>query len=74
VQPRRHFHCSNGALEEQRSFKGQLYESVAQRLARERAEQRRFAEARGESGGGRMAAMTFGEIGAQDGRQIANNK
>ncbi|KAH0542652.1 hypothetical protein FGG08_002975 [Glutinoglossum americanum] len=42
-----------------KSFKGQLYDSTAQRLERERAEQRRFAEERGESSKGRPAAVTF---------------
>ena len=41
-------------------FRGQLYESTAQRLERERAEQRKYAEERGESVGGRNAALTFG--------------
>lgn len=43
----------------ERSFKGQLYDSVAQRLDRERAEQMRFLKARGEGGGGRSIALTF---------------
>ncbi|KAI9705910.1 MAG: D-lactate ferricytochrome c oxidoreductase [Candelina mexicana] len=42
-----------------KSFRGQLYESTAQRIERERAEQRRFAQRRGESSGGRYAAITF---------------
>ena len=56
----RALHSSSCLREEQRSFKGQLYESVAQRLEQERAEQRRFAKERGESSGGRTAATTFG--------------
>ena len=36
---------------------------MAQRLNRERAEQRRFAKERGEGTGGRTAAMTFGIFG-----------
>jgi D-lactate dehydrogenase (cytochrome) len=43
-----------------RSFKGQLYESTAARLQREREERQRFAKQRNESAGGRNAAMTFG--------------
>lgn len=42
-------------------FRGQLYESTAQRLQRERTEQARFAKERGESSGGRNTAITFGE-------------
>ncbi len=45
----------------ERSFQGQLYESTAQRLERDRAEQRRFAQQRGESSGGRNSAITFGD-------------
>ncbi|MCJ1379227.1 D-lactate ferricytochrome c oxidoreductase [Xylographa soralifera] len=56
---RRHFHKLGAARQEQRSFKGQLYESVASRLERERAEQRRFAKERGESSAGGNAAKTF---------------
>ena len=58
--PSRALHRSASLFEEQRSFKGQLYDSVGQRLERERAEQRRFAKERGESSGGRTAATTFG--------------
>ncbi|KAI9682349.1 MAG: D-lactate ferricytochrome c oxidoreductase [Caeruleum heppii] len=55
-----HSRCFATAKEhESRSFKGQLYGSTAQRLQRERAEQRRFAEQRGEGSGGRYAAITF---------------
>lgn len=46
--------------ENERSFKGQLYESTAARLERERAERQRFAKLRNESAGGRNAAITFG--------------
>ena len=56
----RAFHKSRSLRREEKSFKGQLYESTAQRLERERAEQRRFAKERGESSGGRTAATTFG--------------
>ena len=61
-QLRRAFlHSSCSLHEEQRqSFKGQLLDSVAQRLEKERAEQRRFAKIRGEGSGGRAAATTFG--------------
>lgn len=45
---------------EGKSFKGQLYESTAVRLARERQEQERFSKARNEGGGGRNAALSFG--------------
>lgn len=41
------------------SFHGQLYESTADRVKKERAEQARFAEARGESLRGRGAATSF---------------
>jgi D-lactate dehydrogenase (cytochrome) len=46
--------------EHRRSFKGQLYESTAARLQRERAERQRFAKLRNESAGGRNVAITFG--------------
>lgn len=62
LRSRREFHKLGPVFEEQRSFKGQLYESVAGRLERERAEQRRFARERGESSGGATAAKTFGEF------------
>ncbi|KAI9753961.1 MAG: hypothetical protein M4579_004921 [Chaenotheca gracillima] len=42
-----------------KSFKGQLHESITQRLERERAEQQRFANQRMQSSGGRNAAITF---------------
>ncbi|KAI9840671.1 MAG: hypothetical protein M1830_007921, partial [Pleopsidium flavum] len=58
LQQRRNFQCSAPVREEERSFKGQLYESTSQRLQRERAEQARFARERGESSGGRNAAIT----------------
>jgi D-lactate dehydrogenase (cytochrome) len=50
--------------EDLESFKGQLYRSTAQRLERERAEQRRFAKERGESSQGRSLAITFGNFHA----------
>ncbi|MCJ1480529.1 D-lactate ferricytochrome c oxidoreductase [Schaereria dolodes] len=59
----RAFHKSRSLRREEKSFKGQLYESTAQRLERERAEQRRFAKERGESSGGRTAATTFVFVG-----------
>lgn len=46
--------------EQSRSFKGQLYDSTAERLQREREEQKKFARDRNESAGGSKAAMTFG--------------
>ncbi len=61
IGSRRAIHSSRRLCEEKRDFKGQLYESTAQRLQRERAEQRRFAKERGESSGGRNAAITFGK-------------
>src|SRR5436190_17043806 len=51
---------STGKEEVTKSFKGQLMDSTQQRLERERAEQRRFANLRGESSQGRAAALTFG--------------
>jgi len=48
------------AQEEGRSFKGQLYESTAQRLQRERAEQARFAKQRELGSGGKSASLLFG--------------
>jgi hypothetical protein len=45
-----------------RSFKGQLYESTAVRLARERAERERFSKVRKEGSGGRSMALTFGRL------------
>ncbi|KAI6707941.1 hypothetical protein PZA11_005899 [Diplocarpon coronariae] len=44
---------------EGRTFKGQLYESAAARLERERAEQARFRKQRNEDSGGRNSAVTF---------------
>ncbi|MCJ1309645.1 D-lactate ferricytochrome c oxidoreductase [Agyrium rufum] len=55
----RSFSSSASQCEEQRNFKSQLYDSVSQRLERERAEQKRFAEVRGENSRGRAAATTF---------------
>ncbi|KAI9824631.1 MAG: D-lactate ferricytochrome c oxidoreductase [Thelocarpon impressellum] len=49
--------------DEGKSFKGQLYDSTAQRLQRERAEQQRFARERGGSQG-RNAAITFVILGS----------
>ncbi|KAI9783180.1 MAG: D-lactate ferricytochrome c oxidoreductase [Peltula sp. TS41687] len=45
--------------ERARSFEGQLYESTARRVERERAEQRRYAQERGDDNAGRPAALTF---------------
>lgn len=47
------------AKEERETFAGQLYASTAQRLERERAEQRRFASARAPRGG-RSIGLSFG--------------
>lgn len=58
----RAFHVSSASAEQEKSFRGQLYQSTAQRLERERAEQRRFAHERGEGNNGRSAAFTFGLI------------
>ncbi|KAL8710110.1 MAG: hypothetical protein Q9220_005193 [cf. Caloplaca sp. 1 TL-2023] len=57
----RAFHISRTLAREeqnQRTFAGQLYESTAERVKRERAEQERFASLRNESRGGRSAALT----------------
>ena len=66
LKSRRAIHSSKPLGEVQKDFKkdfkGQLYESTAQRLQRERVEQRRFAKERGESSGGRNAAVTFGKL------------
>ncbi|MCJ1350032.1 MAG: D-lactate ferricytochrome c oxidoreductase [Icmadophila ericetorum] len=56
---RKSFHSFSSRREEKKDFRGQLYESVTQRLERERADQRRFAKERGESSGGRNTAVTF---------------
>jgi hypothetical protein len=58
----RRFHRSPPRKEEKLSFRGQLYESTAQRLARERAEEARFAETRNVTGNStlRLFATTFG--------------
>jgi D-lactate dehydrogenase (cytochrome) len=42
------------------SFKGQLYESTAKRLIKERAERVRFAQERDEGSSGRSWSITFG--------------
>ena len=47
---------------EGRSFKGQLYESTAARLARERTERARFSRDRKEPSGARNIALTFGTL------------
>jgi len=43
-----------------KSFKGQLYESTATRLAKERLEQERFSKSRDEGNGPRNMYVTFG--------------
>jgi hypothetical protein len=57
----RHFHRAPPRQEEKLSFRGQLYESTAQRLARERAEEARFAATRSAQGNStlRLFATTF---------------
>ena len=57
--PVRAIRTSRSLAEEERSFRGQLYESTQKRLEKEREEQRRFARERGEAGGGRNAAILF---------------
>lgn len=51
---------------QEKSFKGQLYESTSARLARERVERERFSRERsggtGRSGTGRNSAITFGML------------
>jgi hypothetical protein len=54
----------NTSVEERASFKGQLYASTADRLEREREERRKYSRERGESRGGRSAALTFGMTSA----------
>lgn len=61
VISRKGIHLSRRFAEEKKSFRGQLYESTAQRLEREREEQRRFARERGANSGGRNAAITFSQ-------------
>lgn len=57
---KRYIHLSKCyAKEERETFTGQLYASTAQRLERERAEQRRFASARAPRGG-RSIGLSFG--------------
>ncbi|TVY37471.1 D-lactate dehydrogenase [cytochrome], mitochondrial [Lachnellula occidentalis] len=45
--------------QEGKSFRGQLYNSTAMRLQREKADRERFTQARNESSGGRNSALTF---------------
>lgn len=59
LRHQRLLHASRLLAKEPLSFHGQLYESTAERVKKERAEQERFAEARGESLRGRGAAMSF---------------
>lgn len=51
---------------EGRSFKGQIYESVASRLQREREEQARFIKERDEGSGPRNIATTVGRFKLSD--------
>ncbi|KAL8866466.1 MAG: hypothetical protein Q9174_006286, partial [Haloplaca sp. 1 TL-2023] len=65
---RRLFHASPGqANDEQRtqkSFHGQLYESTAERVAKEKAEQERFAEMRRDTGNLRAAGFFAALLGS----------
>ena len=58
----RHLSTSRPRSDDKLSFRGQLYESTAQRLARERADEARFAAARSTQGNTplRLFATTFG--------------
>ncbi|KAI4154755.1 MAG: hypothetical protein LQ340_001470, partial [Diploschistes diacapsis] len=57
---RRAFHrMPPRAAEEQKDFRGQVYESARARVERERAQQRKLSEERGEGKSGRAAALTF---------------
>jgi hypothetical protein len=58
----RHESTENKPAGEGRSFKGQLYESTAARLARERVERARFSRDRKEPSGARNIALTFGTL------------
>ncbi len=58
----RHESTGNKPAGEGRSFKGQLYESTAARLAKERVERARFSRDRKEPSGARNVALTFGTL------------
>ncbi|KAI4186640.1 MAG: hypothetical protein L6R41_003355 [Letrouitia leprolyta] len=63
IRNHRPFHLSRVLRDEERpqkSFHGQLYESTAERVQRERKELERFAQLRNESGKGRAGAVTAG--------------
>jgi len=65
-QLRRCFQTTGRRLEERLSFRGQLYESTAQRLARERAEEAKFIETRhrmGPSQALKTVSLTIRESG-----------
>ncbi|KAL9626967.1 MAG: hypothetical protein Q9204_006903 [Flavoplaca sp. TL-2023a] len=62
LRHQRPLHTSRILAKEPQSFHGQLYESTAERVKKERAEQQRFAEARGENTKGRSAAVTAGNV------------
>ncbi|KAI4246636.1 MAG: hypothetical protein L6R42_009850, partial [Xanthoria sp. 1 TBL-2021] len=62
LRHQRALHASRILAKERQSFHGQLYESTAERVKKERAEQERFAEARGENTKGRSAAITAGNL------------
>ncbi|PGH10171.1 glycolate oxidase, subunit GlcD [Helicocarpus griseus UAMH5409] len=55
----RRFGATSRCTQEKPSFKGQLYESTQQRLARERAEQAKYARSQQTSSGARAFALTF---------------
>ncbi|KAL8684542.1 MAG: hypothetical protein Q9224_006285, partial [Gallowayella concinna] len=59
----RTLHASRLLANEPQSFHGQLWESTATRVKRERAEQKRFAEARGDLNTGRNAATSALVVG-----------
>jgi hypothetical protein len=59
LQPTRRASTDQKPNDGTRSFKGQLYKSTEERLAKERADMQRFASERNEGAGGRNAALTF---------------
>ncbi|KAL9000192.1 MAG: hypothetical protein Q9169_001094 [Polycauliona sp. 2 TL-2023] len=63
LRQQRAFHASRILAKDPQTFHGQLYESTAERVKKERAEQQRFAEARGESNKGRNGAVTAVVLG-----------
>ena len=68
---RRPFHSSTRVLEERElSFRGQLYESTARRIKREREAEARFANMQPPTAFARNAAFTFGEKANPKGLEI----